>query len=587
MSCKFPILEQLTELLNRYREREWFRELALTDYLLELEEIRESLEGYKPQIAVIGEFSAGKSTFINSLLGKQILPEGFAPTTRHFIRLVYGEQPILLIDGKDGEVKWERVKELAKGTLLELHYPSPILKKVIFIDTPGSNDPTFKTEGRLLQLMEQVDLVIFIFNATQALKESERLFLSQLITRKERDKFLFLLNWIDGVSNPRQLKMELLPQLAELMEWGEEETRRRLFLYSAREVLEGKRRELGELFSQKLLQFIEKRERELANTYLRQTLRQIVGELKLKLEGYLTQLEQGDRGVVEELKRLKEEQGQLERELERELNRAEELLERSKGETILQIREELHRIKKELEGEIYRLDRLQLTESRYLELRFRKLVEDRVEQILESFLSRVGEIIENIDSQISKSEVVEVARLSIPYFPKGSGLKKVGGILALIGISGGVGVETYLTISTFPSIATFLGTVGIGTGALIPVAGLAGILTGALFYKLGKWGKNRLGGITEGIELGKLRKRLMERIEHKLLEVEGELIIQLKRVEFRKIKEEYLRAKFPKRHILEEQLNRLERLRERSIEENRIKIEEVKKLKTELELVYV
>ena len=574
-------------MLNKYRGREWFRELGFTDYLLELEELKGGLESYRPVIGVMGEFSAGKSSFINSLLGEEVLPVGFTPTTHHFIKLEYGKEPVLIVKGEEGEVDWSRVEKVEEGEWLTLRYPAPILEKVSIVDTPGSNDPTFKREGELVELIEKVDLAIFIFNSTQALKESERLFLSQLISKKDRDKFLFLLNWIDGVSNPRELKREVASQLVQLMGWREEDIRGRLFLYSARQVLEGSRKELGELFTQKLLQFIENREREFIESYLTQNLRSIVEELKLKVEGYITQLEQGDRGVLEELERLKEEQKRLERELERELARAEERLERTKGEAIVELRERLRRVRERLVNEINRLDRPQLTQSLYIELRFKKLVEDELEELISKLVGRIGEIVKDLDSQISKGEVLEMARLPQPRIDRKGGLKKVGGALALAGLSGGIGVETYLALSSLPGLSSLLGAVGIGTGVLVPVAGIAGLLAGALVYKLGKWGKKRLEGVIEEVELSRIRREIIGEVEKRIKEIEGELISQIRAIDFKRFKGEYLRQKFPKRQILEEQLKRLERLRERSVEENRKKIEELKSFKLELELVDV
>ncbi len=42
-------------------------------------------------LVVVGEFNAGKSAFINALLGKQYLKEGVTPTTSRINLLRYGE----------------------------------------------------------------------------------------------------------------------------------------------------------------------------------------------------------------------------------------------------------------------------------------------------------------------------------------------------------------------------------------------------------------------------------------------------------------------------------------------------------------
>lgn len=52
-------------------------------------------DGFK--VVVVGEFSRGKSTFINALLGKRILPAKTNPTTTTINRISYGETPRYLL----------------------------------------------------------------------------------------------------------------------------------------------------------------------------------------------------------------------------------------------------------------------------------------------------------------------------------------------------------------------------------------------------------------------------------------------------------------------------------------------------------
>ncbi len=44
-------------------------------------------------LVVVGEFNAGKSSFVNALLGANVLPEGVTPTTDRIYVLVHGEKP--------------------------------------------------------------------------------------------------------------------------------------------------------------------------------------------------------------------------------------------------------------------------------------------------------------------------------------------------------------------------------------------------------------------------------------------------------------------------------------------------------------
>ena len=69
--------------------------LALLDEL-QLRHAREKLrndhnklEDEKFSLVVIGEFSRGKSTFVNAMLGKSILPSSKQPTTNIISKIIY------------------------------------------------------------------------------------------------------------------------------------------------------------------------------------------------------------------------------------------------------------------------------------------------------------------------------------------------------------------------------------------------------------------------------------------------------------------------------------------------------------------
>ncbi len=54
------------------------------------------------KVAIIGQFSSGKSTFLNALLGKNILPSGITPITAKICHIVYGQDYALEIHYKNG-----------------------------------------------------------------------------------------------------------------------------------------------------------------------------------------------------------------------------------------------------------------------------------------------------------------------------------------------------------------------------------------------------------------------------------------------------------------------------------------------------
>jgi GTPase Era involved in 16S rRNA processing len=51
------------------------------------------LEGERFHIVVLGEFNHGKSTFVNALLGLDVLPTGITPTTAAINHVLHADVP--------------------------------------------------------------------------------------------------------------------------------------------------------------------------------------------------------------------------------------------------------------------------------------------------------------------------------------------------------------------------------------------------------------------------------------------------------------------------------------------------------------
>ncbi len=65
-------------------------------------------------VVILGQFKAGKSSFLNSLIGKPLLPIGVIPVTTTITRLQYGEKERGIVrhfDGREMETDIEAVGE--------------------------------------------------------------------------------------------------------------------------------------------------------------------------------------------------------------------------------------------------------------------------------------------------------------------------------------------------------------------------------------------------------------------------------------------------------------------------------------------
>src|SRR5436190_3592178 len=72
------------------------------------------LEAERFHLVVLGEFNHGKSTFVNALLGSDILPTGITPTTASINHVVYAPHPqarVMLVTGESKAIEPSQLKE--------------------------------------------------------------------------------------------------------------------------------------------------------------------------------------------------------------------------------------------------------------------------------------------------------------------------------------------------------------------------------------------------------------------------------------------------------------------------------------------
>ena len=68
---------------------------------------------YPMEIAITGQFSSGKSTFLNALLSRNILPTGITPVTSKVNFINYGEEYKLKITYKSGAEEYHTIENIS------------------------------------------------------------------------------------------------------------------------------------------------------------------------------------------------------------------------------------------------------------------------------------------------------------------------------------------------------------------------------------------------------------------------------------------------------------------------------------------
>jgi len=139
-------------------------------------------------LVVVGEFNAGKSAFINALLGQLLLQEGVTPTTAQINILRFGETQ-------------ERVVQSENQHILTL--PIDWLKEISIVDTPGTNAIIRSHEELTSQFVPRSDLVLFITSADRPFTESERSFLESI--HNWGKKVVIAINKIDILQNEDEI----------------------------------------------------------------------------------------------------------------------------------------------------------------------------------------------------------------------------------------------------------------------------------------------------------------------------------------------------------------------------------------------
>lgn len=170
-------------------------------------------------VVIIGEFNAGKSTFVNALLGDEILPMGITPTTETIELIRYSDTP-------------NRKPNLSQTGLREWAHPNTGAPGVAIVDTPGTGSVFQKHEQIAKEFLHRSDLVIFLISAKRAFAETERLYLE--LAKNYGKKVILVVNQIDLLEPGEQAEVRrfIERQVEELLD-----LRPLIFMVSARKGL--------------------------------------------------------------------------------------------------------------------------------------------------------------------------------------------------------------------------------------------------------------------------------------------------------------------------------------------------------------
>ncbi|MFY4788770.1 dynamin family protein [Aliarcobacter butzleri] len=170
---------------------------------------------YPMEVAITGQFSAGKSTFLNALLSRNILPTGITPVTSKVNFINYGEEYKLKITYYSGAQEFAPIESIADFTdqrehemkdikYLTLYAPMDILKDISFVDTPGLNSQSQSDTDTTRKVLRDVGGIIWLTLIDNAGKLSEAEVLEEYM-QHFKNKSLCVLNQKDKLT-PEQVE---------------------------------------------------------------------------------------------------------------------------------------------------------------------------------------------------------------------------------------------------------------------------------------------------------------------------------------------------------------------------------------------
>jgi GTP-binding protein EngB required for normal cell division len=169
------------------------------------------------RIAILGRFKAGKSSFLNHLLGRELLPVGVVPVTSVVTEIGYGPEETATVHFLDGT--WEEVsvdsirsyvtesenpENRKQVSLVEVELPAlKHLRNIRFVDTPGLESVFTHNTDTSLSWLPRVGLALVAIGIDPPLSERDVALIRNLY--QYTPHVSVLLTKVDGL-NERELE---------------------------------------------------------------------------------------------------------------------------------------------------------------------------------------------------------------------------------------------------------------------------------------------------------------------------------------------------------------------------------------------
>ncbi|WP_366513964.1 dynamin family protein [Moorena sp. SIOASIH] len=192
--------------------------LGLERDIEDIYKVSKNLQQGRFRLLVLGDMKRGKSTFLNALIGENLLPSDVNPCTALLTVLRYGAQKKVTVYFNDETLPQEidlesfkhrytidpdQAKRLEQEQKLAfpnvshavVQYPLPLLEKGIeIVDSPGLNDTEARNELSL-SYINNCHAILFVLKATQPCTLEERRYIENYLKGRGLTVFFLINAW--------------------------------------------------------------------------------------------------------------------------------------------------------------------------------------------------------------------------------------------------------------------------------------------------------------------------------------------------------------------------------------------------------
>ncbi len=267
--------------------------------------IQEVTDQSKHNILLTGVSETGKSAFINSVLGEELLLE----PTKHAYRIQHGEKPHITVVSEEGMYSESEVidlvqminydKQLHSKAIMNVELPSAVLERnhIALIDTPGFKG---RREGLIVEeYFPLADCLLFILDAEDPFTEQERDILLKLKDKASDIPIVFVVTKLDAIYNKQEARRIVEDTYERIIQY---EPEAQVIAYSSKYEVPGQRQAVMDLFTQ-IASMADHEERRVVK--LKQVIKKAIGyliEKRVEKENLLADSIAWNNDLVQKLK---------------------------------------------------------------------------------------------------------------------------------------------------------------------------------------------------------------------------------------------------------------------------------------------